>query len=93
MDKIASTISQPFQIYEGESKTISMEIIPTVLVPDEYCLSIEIIQFNDGGSYYSFDNPEAMIPFKIVESNALLKWSTQYWGHVRLPEMKLITFE
>ena len=87
--RIAASLSESFKIIEGDNQHFRFRLITEGLVEDYYCLSAEIIKYDQSGNYLSYDNPDAIIPFRLInKGNDSVKWSTKYWGNIQLQEMK-----
>ena len=85
IEKIATSLSNPFKVNEGQNIRITFDFYLNELIEDKYNLSIEIIKMSSAGNYYAYDNPGVACPIEIVESDISgRKWSKQYWGNVRM---------
>ncbi|MBR6114911.1 MAG: ABC transporter ATP-binding protein [Oscillospiraceae bacterium] len=90
----ASCLSEGFCVSSGSKQTVRFRMNTQGLVPDQYCIGIEIVQFNAAGSCYSFDNPPVMIPLVIKKSeDESLKWDSKNWGSIRLSELHVLSRE
>ena len=87
--KIATCRSEEFSIKAGESRTYSFLFDSRGLMPDDYTFDLEIIQYNAGGSYYSYDSPSAMMPVKITRCEGNPEWAVKNWGSIQLKEMSV----
>ena len=88
IQKIAGCLSMPFRVKIGENQKQQFSFVLNELIEDTYCLSFEIISYDTSGNYYSYDNPGAIIPIRVVNKNENdIVWSKQYWGNVRLKEI------
>lgn len=89
--KIATGVSDPFCTIKEEHITIRLELALNGLVDDEYTLSFEIIGIDERGNYFTLDNPGVAMPFKIIGANRSdVVWSKQYWGNIRLDQIKIV---
>ena len=89
-EKIAGCLSAPFSVEIGEGQERQFAFSCNELVEDVYCLSFEIITRDSSGNYYSYDNPGAAIPVRIINQDKNdIVWSKQYWGNIRLKEMNV----
>ena len=89
--KIAGCLSKPFSARRTNNQEKLFIFDMVELVEDIYCLSFEIIARDSLGNYYSYDNPGAIIPIRVINQDEKdIVWSKQYWGNVRLKEMHVI---
>jgi lipopolysaccharide transport system ATP-binding protein len=89
--KLAACLSDPFyvDIGNGQEKRFSFQL--NELVEDVYCFSFEIIARDTAGNYYSYDNPGAIIPVRIINQDETdVVWSKQYWGNIRLKGLDVL---
>lgn len=88
-EKIATCLSEPFGVKVGDNQIVDLEMDTKGIVDDIYSLSFEIIERDQTGNYFSYDNPGAVIPFQIFnkDENAIV-WAKQFWGNIRLPDAK-----
>lgn len=86
----ASSISAGFEVYKGKNQIVRAKVETTALVEDVYCLCFEIISKAQSGTYWSYDNPGAIMPIQLVDDNQDIIWAKQYWGNVRLPDSILV---
>ena len=93
-EKLATSISQPFHIKIGKGQECTFAMSMESLVEDIYCLSFEIIAKDRTGNYFSYDNPDAKILIHLVnEDETDICWAKQYWGNVRLQNVKVLASE
>lgn len=91
VEKIAGCLSEPFKVCSGEKKQVRFKMSTEGITEDIYTLSFEIIERDQTGNYFSYDNPAALIPIQIQNKDENdIVWAKQYWGNVRLPEMKIV---
>lgn len=89
-EKIAASLSQPFDVKMNTEIKLNMEINVEGLISDQYCLSIEAIKNDNMGVYYAYDNPDARIPIQIVDNKETdINWSKKFWGNVRIPDINI----
>lgn len=94
VERIATSISDSFDLLEKDDQEICFELYTNGLMDDEYCLSIEVVKFDQSGNYLSYDNPDAIIPIVITgEKDSSISWSKTFWGNMRLPNMGIISKE
>ncbi len=92
--KIAGSLSQPFEISVGEKQRKVFVFSTTSLIEDTYSMSFEIIARDYSGNYFTYDNPGANIQIQITNQNGNdIVWSRQYWGNVKLEDMRIIQME
>lgn len=90
VEKIAGALSNPFDIPKGTDFSFRFNTVLSELIENEYCLSLELIQRDDVGNYFPYDNPAVAIPIKVVNDNEKdIIWSKQYWGTVRLQNISV----
>lgn len=88
--KIAACLSEEFSVKENERTSVVFRLDTKGLIPSQYAFSFEVIQFNDSGYYYPFDNPGAMIRVKIEsDTENLSGWSVKNWGNIRFSDMTI----
>jgi lipopolysaccharide transport system ATP-binding protein len=88
---VGGSLSQPFPVKIGPGQTVRFSMNLGGLVPDSYSFSLEIVERDQTGNYYSYDNPYAAMPVRITNPDAGgILWSTRYWGNVRLEDGKII---
>lgn len=89
-EKIAAYLSKTFHLNIGEEERIQFKLNTDELMCGLYCFSFEIIFFDRNGNYYSYDNPAARIPIRLIDcDNNDIIWSTRYWGNIRLPDAEV----
>lgn len=90
VEKMASCLSKPFSLRSGEVKRMGYLLKTNGLIEDRYCFSIELVSSDSAGNYYSYDNPAAIIPVQITNSNDCdIIWPRQFWGNIRLSDMEI----
>lgn len=91
VSRVAACLSEPFCVHVGDKQVIHLLMDLCGIIPDTYCFSFEIIKFDQVGNYHSYDNPDAILPVKIINmSEDNIIWPKQYWGNIRLVETKVI---
>ena len=90
VEKRASSLSDGFTVQKGEHQVFRFLLDTSPLMPDVYSFSFEILQYNDDGFYYSYDNPGALMPVRITNGNNRDSWSVKYWGNIRMANMKVL---
>ena len=90
VEKRASSLSDGFTVREGEHQVFHFLLDTTPLMADMYSLSFEVIQYNEDGYYFSYDNPGAMMPVRITNRGTRDSWSKKYWGNIRMENMKVL---
>ena len=91
VDKIATSLSEPFSIGVEENKVIRFSFGTDGLVEEEYCLVIEVVTCDKVGNYLAYDNPGVAMPFQIVKNiDSDVLWSSRFWGKVRLEDAAII---
>ena len=94
VDKIATSLSEPFSIGVEENKVMRFSFSTDGLVEEEYCLVIEVVTCDKVGNYFAYDNPGVAMPFQIVkDSNSGVLWSSRFWGKVRLEDAAIIKWQ
>ncbi len=86
---IAGCLSEGVSIHEGR-QTLAFSMDSEGIMPDIYCFSIEVIQYNRSGEYYSYDNPDAMMSVRFDQGDMDERWPLKYWGNIRLNDMRVI---
>ena len=88
--KICGILTEPFDVAAEDNQCIQFDMYLDGLVEDEYILSFEIIERDQTGNYYSYDNPGAIIPIHVVNNDENdIVWSKRYWGNIRMSEARL----
>lgn len=90
VEKRAASLSDVFTVQEGEHQVFRFQLDTSLLMPDNYCFSFEVIQYNEDGFYFSYDNPGAMMPVRITNGDRRDSWSLKYWGNIRMENMKVL---
>ncbi len=75
------------------ASAISLRIDTKYLAPGTYVSDIVAYQFNEFGGETFLDGVYPGISFEIIEDvneNNELVWLHQYWGHIHLPDAKII---
>ena len=78
---------------ENEEKQISMRLDTTHLMYGEYRIDIVAYIQNEFGTEQFLDGVYPGMRIKLVsppEKKANIVWMHQYWGHVRLHDVKII---
>ena len=84
-------LSESFDATAFEQKTITGQADIGMLGKDDYSLGIEFVEINEGGNYYSLDNPGVNMKFQIVDDNAQkIKWENRFWGNIRFNDIRLL---
>lgn len=86
---VGTTISNPFSIDTNQTKVINGNFDLSGFVIDDYFVNLEVIEINEKGSYYSYDNPGVQIKIKITENSNLLNWEKRFWGNIRCSDIKI----
>lgn len=90
--KIAGCLSEPFDVSKCNGQIVRLSFNLKGIVHGDYCLSFAIIKQDQAGNYYYYDNPDAIIPIKIVNMSVTdINWSKRYWGNMRLDPAKIIS--
>ena len=85
---IASSISDSFKLLPKSNQKVTFLLNTRGLIEDDYCLSPEIIKYDYNGNYFTYDNPSAIIPIRIINKNSGRNiWSKKYWGNYQLKNM------
>ena len=88
---IAGCLSEPFQVFSGKVQSISLVMDIKGLVQDDYCLSMELVERDRTGNYFSFDNPAAVLPIQLENRDAeSIIWPTKYWSNIELPSARVL---
>lgn len=90
VEKKASSLSDVFTVDEGDHLVFRFMLDTSPLMPDMYSFSFEVIQYNENGFYYSYDNPGAMMPVRITNGDKRDSWSLKYWGNIRIDNLKIL---
>ena len=77
-----SGLSQEFSFAKGDNK-LHVKIPIDLLEEDFYRLHLELITFDEYGSYLTYDNPFVSFPFKVEKKTDRYIWPKQYYGNVR----------
>ncbi len=89
--QIGMALSKPFDIDDKEHQTVTCKADLSILAQGSYCLNFEIIEIDDTGNYYSYDNPSARIFINLENEYAHgIRWYRQYWENVSFPEFEVI---
>ena len=88
--KVATCISKEFSVYAGKSMTVAFSFDSSGLMPDIYTFDCEVIQYSTDGNHFSYDNPRAAMPVKIIKSERNNEWTNKYWGSIRMPDMQIL---
>ncbi len=101
--KVATTGSQSVGAAEsdfvrdckkGERRTTELALDLSTIAEGEYNLSLDLYSLTSSGAHYSFDHPEALFNFKLINSEPYqIIWRQQWWGNSRLKNMKIIADE
>lgn len=76
----------------GKIYNCTFEFEPSNLVEDEYYFYPDIFTFDDCGNHLSVDHPMQKISFRLIDDlQEGLKWQTQYYGNVRLNNLRLLS--
>lgn len=86
---VGTTISNPFSIDTNQTKVINGNFDLSGFVIDDYFVNLEVIEINEKGNYYSYDNPGVQIKIKITENSNLLNWEKRFWGNIRCSDIKI----
>ena len=86
---VGTSISNPFSLRRNETKIINGSFNLRGFAIDDYFLNLEVIEINEKGNFYSYDNPGVQIKIKIIENSHSLKWEKRYWGNVRCNDIKI----
>ena len=86
---VGTTISNPFSIDTNQTKVINGYFDLSGFVIDDYFVNLEVIEINEKGNYYSYDNPGVQIKIKITENSNLLNWEKRFWGNIRCSDIKI----
>ena len=87
---IGGVLSNLFSVKKGKNSSILLSFKVGFLAENTYILSFEIIAQDQNGNYLSYDNPKAIIPFIVCNSETNdIVWSKRYWGNVRFPDSKV----
>ncbi len=72
----------------GQRKTFVADL--SALAQGEYCFGFEIIEMDERGNYYSYDNPGARVFFVVEnEYGHGIKWHRKYWANVSFPQIEV----
>lgn len=87
---MASTCTGDISI-DGENSTITGTIDVSCLAPGPYYLKLAAYHVNQFGTEEHFDVVDKAVYFSIDDESVTnnMAWSHQWWGHVRLPDIKL----
>ena len=89
--QIGMALSKPFSIPAGSAQQFEFEANLSNLAHGNYCLNFEIIDVDETGQYYSYDNPGTRIFFQLENEFAHgIKWQTKYWANVSFPEVEVV---
>lgn len=86
---VGTTISNPFSVDTNQTKVINGNFDLSGFVIDDYFVNLEVIEINEKGNYYSYDNPGVQIKIKITENSNLLNWEKRFWGNIRCSDIKI----
>ena len=81
-----------FSIKKGEEREIEVAVNLESLVPGSYYFLISICSMKAYGNHESYDQPSSNIRFEIVEKRNdydRLTFKKQYWGFLRLNDVKI----
>ena len=83
--------SRPFASFkEGDIKNFILELDMKNLAEGKYYYRLSLFTLNAMGIHVAFDDVPIKIPFKIVDTvQDRTVWLRQYWGSVRLNEIKI----
>ena len=88
---IAGCLSEPFDVSVGTGQKITGIMKFDSLVEDQYCMSLEMIERDQTGNYFSYDNPGAIMPVRLNNKDEHdIVWPKIYWSNVRLPEAQIL---
>ena len=88
---VAGSLSKPFPVKVGKGQSVRICMNLEGLVAADYSFSLEVVERDQTGNYYSYDNPYAAMPVQITNPDAAdIVWSTRYWGNVRLEDAAVL---
>ena len=94
--RVGMATSQPcVHALEGNN-TISIELQTAWLAPGKYSCSIVVYSVNEFGTAQVHDRIQNICVFEIVrvgECNNNMTWNPNDWGHIMMPQIKVITEE
>ncbi|MBR0425537.1 MAG: ATP-binding cassette domain-containing protein [Clostridia bacterium] len=86
--ELGAMLSAPFSARKGEIETVRLTIDCSQLLDDRYLGSVELIKQMAFGNYAPLDNPDAYMPFQIMNNRSDdLRWIKRAWGNLRLNDM------
>lgn len=89
-EKIGMSCSDVFSVKEGFQK-FRVKFPTNMFTDEKYCLNIELVELDDAGNFFSYDNPGAKVMIKMVGKSAHgIVWNSNYWGNISFPKMKFI---
>ena len=90
VNQIGMALSKKFDILAKENQDFIFEADLSSLAQGKYCLNFEIVEIDNDGNYYSYDNPDARM-FVIFQNEFAhgIKWYPQYWANVSFPTIKV----
>lgn len=88
---LTQTIDSMMSVEKGNEYCITMSMNMSNLVEGQYYFQLDIFSDDGTGRHWSYDHPMCNISFEIYDSRPEgLVWQKQYYGNVRLNEMKII---
>lgn len=85
---IASCVSAPFDINEGENKLVLSADISS-LQQGTYSVSGSLMQKSSFDIFSYYDNVEQMCFIELLPNDSGLLWAARIWGKIELPELRL----
>ena len=86
---VESEVIEEYKI--GEDNTTVLELDISSLAEGRYYFNIVFYTVTEAGGHWSYDHPLQKILFEVVNYEPYsITWQEQYWGHGRLPRMKVL---
>lgn len=81
---------------KGEILSVDLEADVSELVPGRYTLTPVLYGVNEYGGWNFYDHIDCAVVFEVNNRegfNENMPWEQRWWGHVKLPELKVLKYE
>ena len=92
---VVGTMFSDFSLHgkRGENLTVNMQLDTNHLAPGAYRFDMLAFEMNDFGMQDWTDKVEGALNLEIIKQQTGIEWLPQWWGHVNLPDIHLISSE